>query len=135
MALAPPIESGNLDSAVIVGEAALSALVFGRNRPGCVRRDRLADAGVERAGLVGAGWPARRTCPRRSSATRVLKVRIEYRHSMRSAITVAGIVGHACNNIPNSGRGSHPFPSKRIEDCPPIGRAPPASHQREMVCA
>ena len=34
----------------------------------------------------------------RSSATRVLKVRIEYRHSIRSAMTVAGILGQACNN-------------------------------------
>ena len=34
----------------------------------------------------------------RSSATRALNVRIEYGHSIRSAITVAGIVGHACSN-------------------------------------
>ena len=34
----------------------------------------------------------------RSSATRALNVRIEYRHSIRSAITVAGIVGQACSN-------------------------------------
>jgi drug/metabolite transporter (DMT)-like permease len=34
----------------------------------------------------------------RSSATRALNVRIEYRHSIRSAITVAGTVGQACNN-------------------------------------
>src|SRR5215207_4758209 len=34
----------------------------------------------------------------RSSATRALKVRIEYGHSIRSAITVAGIVGRASSS-------------------------------------
>jgi hypothetical protein len=34
----------------------------------------------------------------RSSATRPFNVRIDYRHSIRSAITVAGIVGQACSN-------------------------------------
>ena len=34
----------------------------------------------------------------RSSATRVLNVRIEYGHSIRSAITVAGILGQACSS-------------------------------------
>ena len=34
----------------------------------------------------------------RSSATRPLSTRIDRDHPIRSAITVAGIVGHAANN-------------------------------------
>jgi hypothetical protein len=50
----------------------------------------------------GIGRPARRVRRQirrtRNSATRVLKVRIEYGQPTRSAITVAGIRGNAASN-------------------------------------
>src|SRR5829696_5017219 len=49
----------------------------------------------------------------RSSATRALKVRIEHGHSIRSAMTVAGILGQACSS--SRIRGSTPSTTDPVD--------------------
>jgi len=61
------------------------------------------------------GWTAR------GSATRPLNVRIEYGQAIRSAITVAGIVGQACSNSRirgSTGSTNKPRACRRYAGCP-----------------